>query len=96
MSAIEDFSFTPGIRVVRIPDLFSHCTFTLRLNPYVNQISHDSDEWLCKGDNLSETKRHAVQGLRTGLLAARCYPDCGAEELRICCDFLHCEFWHWP
>ncbi|KAF8800611.1 terpenoid synthase [Phlegmacium glaucopus] len=71
-----------------IPDLVSHCTFTLRVNRHRKQITTETKQWLFKDGNLLGQKRAAYHGLNAGLLTAMCYPDAGCPQLRVCNDFL--------
>ena len=71
-----------------VPDLVSHCTFTLRINRHRQQITTETKKWLFKDGNLLGQKREAYHGLKAGLLTAMCYPDAGCPQLRVCNDFL--------
>ena len=77
---------------VVIPDLVSHCTFTLRCSSHEEQASKECKEWLFEGSNLSERKRNAFHGLKAGLLTSQCYPDAEYHHLRVCCDFMNWLF----
>ncbi|KII87637.1 hypothetical protein PLICRDRAFT_112279 [Plicaturopsis crispa FD-325 SS-3] len=75
-----------------IPDLVSHCTFKIKVNPHNEEASVTSKEWLFRGDNLSEKKRKAFHGLKAGFLTSMCYPDADYNQLRVCCDFMNYLF----
>ena len=71
-----------------IPDLVSHCTFTLRINRHRKQTTNETKKWLFKDGNLLGRKRESYHGLKAGLLTAMCYPDAACPQLRVCNDFL--------
>ncbi len=71
-----------------IPDLVSHCTFTLRTNRHRKQTTVKTKKWLFKDGNLLGRKRDSYHGLNAGLLTAMCYPDAACPQLRVCNDFL--------
>lgn len=71
-----------------LPDLVSHCTFALRRNPFGKKVGAGSEAWLLRTGNISVKKQKAFHGLKGGLLTAMCYPECGPQELRVCCDYL--------
>lgn len=75
-----------------LPDLVSHCDFEVRINRHRKHAATASKEWLFQGDNLSEKKRQKYHGLKAGLLTAMCYPDAGYAQLRVCSDFMNCEW----
>ena len=93
MSAIASSSAqaAPPSKIV-IPDLVSHCTFELRVNRHRKIASAQSKRWLFRGDNLTGKKRDAYHGLKAGLLTSMCYPNAGAPQLRVCCDFMNYLF----
>ncbi|KAK2461246.1 hypothetical protein APHAL10511_006773 [Amanita phalloides] len=71
-----------------LPDLVSHCDFTLRRSRHCKQVTVHTKKWLFKGDNLNGQKRNAFHGLKAGLLTSMCYPDAGYPQLRAVNDFL--------
>ena len=71
-----------------IPDLVSHCTFTLRINRHRKQTTAETKKWLFKDGNVLGRKRESYHGLKAGLLTAMCYPDAACPQLRACNDFL--------
>lgn len=71
-----------------IPDLVSHCSFTLRVNRHRKQTTTETKKWLFKDGNLLGQKREAYHGLKAGLLTSMCYPDAACPQLRVCNDFL--------
>jgi len=72
-----------------LPDLLSHCPFTLSCHPNAAAIAAASDEWLVKGSpELSPKMQAAIYTMNSGMLAAHCYPDCSDDHLRVACDFL--------
>lgn len=89
-SSIEKKISTPD-KIV-LPDLVSHCPFTLNTNPHWKKVGAQSEAWLRKNGALSVKKQRALHGLRCGLLSGLTYPDCGPQELRVCCDYLEYLF----
>jgi hypothetical protein len=71
-----------------IPNLVSHCTFTLHVNRHRKQTTAETKKWLFKDGNLLGRKRDSYHGLNAGLLTAMCYPDAACPQLRVCNDFL--------
>lgn len=71
-----------------LPDLVSHCTFTLRLSRHRKQITSETKKWLFKDGNLLGRKKDAYHGLKCGTLTAMTYPMAGCPQLRVCNDFL--------
>lgn len=49
-----------------IPDLVSHCTFAMHLNPHVERAAAESKDWLFEHGNLSEKRKDAFRGLKAG------------------------------
>jgi hypothetical protein len=78
----------PDFRKVIIPDLVSHCLFPLRTNRHCASVSSASQQWLFRYGGLSPCAKLAMHGLKAGRLTAMCYPNAGAPQLRVCCDFL--------
>ncbi|PFH45586.1 hypothetical protein AMATHDRAFT_71495 [Amanita thiersii Skay4041] len=75
-----------------LPDLVSHCTFPLRVNPSCSPIARASEEWLLAAANHTPKKRAAFMGLKAGELTAACYPDADPQHLRVCDDFMNYLF----
>ncbi|RXW15885.1 hypothetical protein EST38_g9973 [Candolleomyces aberdarensis] len=71
-----------------LPDLVSHCTFTLHCSRHRRRITGETKQWLFRGDNLTGRARDKYHGLKAGLLTAMCYPDAAYPQLRLCNDFL--------
>lgn len=71
-----------------LPDLVSHCDFTLRVSRHRKQVTVETKKWLFQGDNLVGEKRNAFHGLNAGLLTAMTYPDAACPQLKLCNDFL--------
>ncbi|KAJ8487526.1 hypothetical protein ONZ45_g9641 [Pleurotus djamor] len=93
MSAIPSTSSAPSPpNKIILPDLVSHCDFKIRCNRYRKKASSESKQWLFRGDNLTGKKRDAYHGLKAGLLTSMCYPNAGAIQLRVCCDFMNYLF----
>lgn len=92
MSNISTSTTASTATKIILPDLVSHCDFEIRINKHRKQAAAASKEWLFQGDNLSERKRQKYHGLKAGLLTAMCYPDAGYAQLRVCDDFMNCEF----
>lgn len=83
---------SPAPSKIIIPDLVSHCTIPVRLNPNWKLASVESKQWLFRGGDLSERKRDAFHGLKAGYLTSMCYPLAGYPQLRVCCDFMNYLF----
>src|ERR1700722_7428816 len=77
---------------ITLPDLVSHCTFPLRLNPFCEPVASKSEAWMIDGANFSDQRCRKFRGLKAGLLTAMCYPDCGEEGLRVVSDFMNYLF----
>ncbi|KAH9917528.1 isoprenoid synthase domain-containing protein [Amylocystis lapponica] len=75
-----------------IPDLFSACPYTLRVNPNWAAVSAESEAWLLSGTDLSPKKQAALHGLKAAFLVAACYPDSDAYHLRVGTDFINYLF----
>ena len=82
---------TAAVNII-LPDLVSHCDFEVRINRHRKHAAAASKEWLFEGDRLPEKKRQKYHGLKAGLLTAMCYPDAGYAQLRVCSDFMNCQF----
>jgi hypothetical protein len=75
-----------------LPDLVAHCTFPLRLNPFCEIVTAQSEAWMIGLANFTDKRCRAFRGLKAGPLTAMCYPDCGEEELRVISDFMNYLF----
>lgn len=71
-----------------LPDLVSHCTYPLRLNPNWSRVSRKSEQWLLQEANFSEAKKSTFMGLQAGELTSACYPDAEEFELQVTADFM--------
>ncbi|KAF9236127.1 isoprenoid synthase domain-containing protein [Melanogaster broomeanus] len=72
---------------VQLPDLLSICsTFELRTNRHCRAVSQASERWLvASGVALRSLEWRAA---KPGLLAAACYPNTDAPQLRLITDLL--------
>lgn len=75
-----------------LPDLVSHCTYPLHLNPHCAPIARASERWLLRAAHHSPKRRLAFLGLKAGDLTAACYPNADPFRLRICSDFMNFLF----
>lgn len=75
-----------------LPDLVSHCTYPLRINPNCDAVAHESEKWLLEAANHDARKRAKFMGLKAGQLTASCYPDADPFHLRVCDDFMNYLF----
>jgi hypothetical protein len=72
-----------------LPDLVSHCNFTLAYHANGDEIAQQSVDWLNSGfPDLSSKQRHALYVLQAGKLTAYCYNTATPERLRVVSDFL--------
>ncbi|THU82031.1 terpenoid synthase [Dendrothele bispora CBS 962.96] len=75
-----------------LPDLVSHCSYPLRINPNCDEIARQSEQWLLTHANHSEKKRQSFLGLKAGELTAACYPRIEPYQLGVCDDFMNWLF----
>jgi hypothetical protein len=76
-----------------LPDLFSACPFQSGLsNPHYNEASTASKAWANGYDIFTERQRVQFNMSSGELLASRCYPHAGLEQLRLACDFCNVLF----
>ena len=71
-----------------LPDLVSHCTYPLRVNPNWYPVARQSEEWLLRDANFTQKKRHIFMGLKAGELTSACYPLAEQFELQVAADFM--------
>ncbi|KAI6008809.1 isoprenoid synthase domain-containing protein [Pisolithus orientalis] len=71
-----------------LPDFLTTCPYPLRLNPYLDDILHDSDKWLVEVCGFSEDSLERSKAAKSALLSATYYPDADAPRLRVCADWL--------
>lgn len=83
----------PAPKGYYIPDLVSHCDFTLSYNLHGDVVAMESDRWLDAGcPELTLKARKALYGLHAGELVAFCYTTCDAYRLRVVTDFMNYLF----
>src|SRR4051812_4085496 len=75
-----------------LPNLVSHQSYPLLLNPHCTSVAKASSEWFLTGANHSEQRRNAFLGLKAGELTSACYPDADKRSLRVCTDFMNWLF----
>jgi hypothetical protein len=76
-----------------LPDLVSHCNFSLFYHANGDEIAKQSVDWLNSScPDLSAKQRHALSGLQAGELTAYCYHTATPERLRVVSDFLNYLF----
>ncbi|KAJ7685733.1 terpenoid synthase [Mycena polygramma] len=76
-----------------LPDLVSHCSFSLVYHPDGDAIAQESVDWLdssCR--ELSTKQRKALYGLKAGELTAYCYYTAPPDRLRVISDFMNYLF----
>jgi len=56
----------PAPDTIIIPDLVSHCDFTIHCNPKVETAVEESKEWLFEHGQLGEKRKNAFRGLKAG------------------------------
>lgn len=93
VSTPEDVEETPSAPdTIIIPDLVSHCDFSIHCNPKVETAVEESKSWLFEHGQLGEKRKNAFRGLRAGELTSMCYPYAEFDRLRVCCDFMNYLF----
>ena len=60
---VEDF---PALDTIIIPDLVSHCDFSIHCNPKVETAVEESKAWLFEHGQLGEKRKNAFRGLKAG------------------------------
>ncbi|EKM75335.1 hypothetical protein AGABI1DRAFT_46681 [Agaricus bisporus var. burnettii JB137-S8] len=76
-----------------LPDLVSHCKYTLTYHTDGDDVAKQSVQWLDAGcPNLSPKQRRALHGLQAGELTAFCYNTAETGRLRIVSDFMNYLF----
>lgn len=85
--SLQPSSMAKANKIV-LPDLVSHCTFTLRHSRHRKQITTETKKWLFKDGNLLGKSREMYHGLKCGLLTSMTYPDAGYTQLRVVNDYL--------
>ena len=71
-----------------LPDLVSHCTYPLNLNPNWYPVSRGSEQFLLKEARFTEKKCRIFMGLKAGELTSACYPFCDSFSLQVTADFM--------
>ena len=56
----------PALDTIIIPDLVSHCDFSIRCNPKVDTAVEESKSWLFEHGQLGEKPKNAFRGLKAG------------------------------
>ena len=79
-------------RSYRLPDLHALFPWKASINPHRKETTKASTEWILSFDVLSGEKLESSLEKNSGLLCAWAYPFAGAEQLRICCDFINLLF----
>jgi len=57
---------TPAPDTIIIPDLVSHCDFSIHCNPKVETAVEESKAWLFEHGQLGEKRKNAFRGLKAG------------------------------
>lgn len=57
---------SPAPDTIIIPDLVSHCDFSIRCNPKVDTAVEESKAWLFEHGQLGERRKNAFRGLKAG------------------------------
>ena len=84
---------TISTRFFILPDLVSHCNFSLSYHANGDEIAQQSVDWLSsRCPDLSPKQRHALYGLQAGELTAYCYHTATPERLRVVSDFMNYLF----
>jgi len=56
----------PAPDTIIIPDLVSHCDFSIHCNPKVETAVEESKTWLFEHGHLGERRKNAFRGLKAG------------------------------
>ncbi|KAJ7481069.1 terpenoid synthase [Mycena galericulata] len=76
-----------------LPDLVSHCPYSLTYHPIGDVVAQESVDWLDTScPDLSPKQRKALHGLKAGELTAYCYYTAPADRLRVISDFMNYLF----
>ncbi|KAJ6622898.1 isoprenoid synthase domain-containing protein [Mycena sp. CBHHK59/15] len=76
-----------------LPDLVSHCSFSLVYHPEGDAVAQQSVQWLDSScPDLSPKQRRALHGLKAGELTAYCYHTTQPERLLVISDFMNYLF----
>ena len=76
-----------------IPDLVSHCAFSLSYNVHGDEVARQSMDWLDGNcSDLNAEQRRALRGLQAGELTAYCYTTTSPQRLRVVSDFMNYLF----
>lgn len=62
--AADEIASAPD--AIIIPDLVSHCDFSIHCNPKVETAVEESKEWLFEHGQLGEKRKNAFRGLKAG------------------------------
>ncbi|KIM48679.1 hypothetical protein M413DRAFT_83524 [Hebeloma cylindrosporum] len=92
-SIINSSDYTIPARSFILPDLVSHCSFSLSYHVDGDEIAQRSVDWLnSRCPDLNPKQRHALRGLQAGELTAYCYHTATPERLRVVSDFMNYLF----
>ncbi|KAI0306699.1 isoprenoid synthase domain-containing protein [Multifurca ochricompacta] len=76
-----------------LPDLVSHCPFSLTYHHDGDAVAAESLKWILSYvPHFSQNKVTAMCGLKAGELTAYCYNNCTSERLRVVSDFMNYLF----
>jgi len=90
---LDSSDHTIPTRFFILPDLVSHCSFSLSYHINGDEIAQQSVNWLDSHcPDLSPKQRHALRGLQAGELTAYCYHTATPERLRVVSDFMNYLF----
>ncbi|KAF8483210.1 terpenoid synthase [Gautieria morchelliformis] len=93
MSPSDVAGLSPNHSTFQLPDLTSHCQFTLTCHPNGGIIGKASAEWYQNGcSDFTDKKRKDLIGLKADVLAGYVYHDTDDEHLRVVCDFMNFIF----
>jgi len=93
IQVLDSSDHTIPARFFILPDLVSHCNFSLSYHVNGDQIAQESVDWLNTScPDLSPKQRRALRGLQAGELTAYCYHTATPERLRVVSDFMNYLF----
>lgn len=83
-----------------LPDLFSYCTYPLRVNVACKDAARASEQWMLGTIGRAKfdySQRDTFFGLMAGELAGSAFPDAHPFRLRVSCDIVNYLFnlSHW-
>ncbi|KIL66894.1 hypothetical protein M378DRAFT_74746 [Amanita muscaria Koide BX008] len=76
-----------------VPDMTSHCKYPVHVNPYDEEQSRASIQWLAETIHLSKKEEARYVAVKFGYLISLVIPYADAQRLRISIDWTNYTFW---